>query len=90
MMKIAIPTKENVVDNHFGHCEYYTILTVGQDNQILSSETIPSPQGCGCKSNIAGRIGKYGSQCYVSRKYGTRCFECACNPSYQGYKRLLR
>lgn len=50
MMKIAIPTKENVVDNHFGHCEYYTILTVGQDNQILSSETIPSPQGCGCKS----------------------------------------
>ena len=54
MMKIAIPTKENVVDNHFGHCEYYTILTVGQDNQILSSETIPSPQGCGCKSNIAG------------------------------------
>ena len=56
MMKIAIPTRENAVDNHFGHCEYYTILTVGQDNQILSSETIPSPQGCGCKSNIAGEL----------------------------------
>ena len=56
MMKIAIPTRDNVVDNHFGHCEYYTILTIGQDNQILSSETIPSPQGCGCKSNIAGEL----------------------------------
>ena len=56
MMKIAIPTRDKVVDNHFGHCEYYTILTIGQDNQILSSETIPSPQGCGCKSNIAGEL----------------------------------
>lgn len=56
MRKIAIPTRDNVIDNHFGHCEYYTILTVGQDNQILSSETIPSPQGCGCKSNIAGEL----------------------------------
>ena len=60
MMKIAIPTKENVVDNHFGHCEYYTILTVAQDNQILSSETIHSPQGCGCKSNIAGELENMG------------------------------
>ncbi len=25
-MKIAIPaTKENTVDSHFGHCEYYQI-----------------------------------------------------------------
>ncbi|WP_294590493.1 DUF134 domain-containing protein [uncultured Phocaeicola sp.] len=56
MMKIAIPTRNNMVDSHFGHCEYYTILTVGLDNQILSSETIPSPQGCGCKSNIAGEL----------------------------------
>lgn len=60
MMKIAIPTRDNVVDNHFGHCEYYTILTIGQDNQILSSETIPSPQGCGCKSNIAGVLENMG------------------------------
>ena len=56
-MKIAIPTKENMVDDHFGHCEYYTVLTIGQDNQILSSEMIPSPQGCGCKSDI-GNMGQ--------------------------------
>ena len=54
MVKIAIPTRENVVDSHFGHCEYYTILPRGQDHQNLNSETTPSPQGCGCKSKIAG------------------------------------
>ena len=70
MMKIAIPTKENVVDNHFGHCEYYTILTVGQDNQILSSETIPSPQGCGCKSNIAGELENMGVSVMLAGNMG--------------------
>lgn len=60
MKKIAIPTRGNVVDDHFGHCEFYTILTISQENQILSSETIPSPQGCGCKSNIAGRLEEMG------------------------------
>ena len=25
-MKIAIPTREGMVDNHFGHCAYYTLL----------------------------------------------------------------
>lgn len=52
--KIAIPTRNNAVDAHFGHCEFYTVLTVSGDNRILGAETIPSPQGCGCKSNIAG------------------------------------
>lgn len=67
---IQKPTKENVVDNHFGHCEYYTILTVGQDNQILSSETIPSPQGCGCKSNIAGELENMGVSVMLAGNMG--------------------
>lgn len=70
MMKIAIPTKENVVDNHFGHCEYYTILTVGQDNKIMSSEMIPSPQGCGCKSNIAGDLENMGVSVMLAGNMG--------------------
>lgn len=56
MKKIALPTRGGSIDNHFGHCEFYTIITVSEDNQILSTETIPSPQGCGCKSNIAGKL----------------------------------
>ena len=58
------------LNNHFGHCEYYTILTVGQDNQILSSETIPSPQGCGCKSNIAGELENMGVSVMLAGNMG--------------------
>ena len=58
-MKIAIPTREGAVDDHFGHCDHYTIFTI--ENNILSTkETLPSPQGCGCKSNIAYDLQKMG------------------------------
>ena len=70
MMKIAIPTRDNVVYNHFGHCEYYTVLTVAQDNQIMSSESIPSPQGCGCKSNIAGKLQEMGVSVMLAGNMG--------------------
>lgn len=52
-MKVAVPTRNQVVDDHFGHCEAYTVFTVDENNAIEKSEMIPSPQGCGCKSNIA-------------------------------------
>ena len=52
-MKIAIPTSENMVDSHFGHCEMYTVITADEKSNIIKTEILPSPQGCGCKSNIA-------------------------------------
>ena len=52
-MKIAVPTRKASIDDHFGHCEAYTIFSVSDDKEIVSTETLPSPQGCGCKSNIA-------------------------------------
>ena len=53
-MKIAVPTKENNrIDDHFGHCEFYTIFSVSDENKIIEKQTLASPQGCGCKSNIA-------------------------------------
>lgn len=56
-MKIALPSRNNLIDNHFGHCEYFTVLTVNKESKtILSSEKITSPEGCGCKSNIASTL----------------------------------
>jgi len=52
-MKIAVPTRENIVDNHFGHCEFYTIYSLNEKNEVIGKELIESPAGCGCKSNIA-------------------------------------
>lgn len=42
-----------MVDDHFGHCAYYTIVTLDENKQIIKSERLDSPEGCGCKSNIA-------------------------------------
>ena len=50
-MKIAVPTKNNVVDDHFGHCEYFTVFTI-ENNEVASSEKIDSQKTCGCKSEI--------------------------------------
>lgn len=60
-MKIAVPVKaDNSIDNHFGHCAYFKVFTVGEDNELISEQIIPSPQGCGCKSNIASELAEMG------------------------------
>ena len=42
-----------MVDEHFGHCEYFTIFKVDDETRtIISKEKLDSPEGCGCKSNI--------------------------------------
>ena len=53
-MKIAVPvTKENQIDSHFGHCESYGVFTITEKREIANVESVKSPQGCGCKSDIA-------------------------------------
>lgn len=59
-MKIAVPTRNEVVDDHFGHCEAYTIFAIDQDKKIMQTEILPSPVGCGCKSNIAAVLQEKG------------------------------
>ncbi|MCH4891027.1 dinitrogenase iron-molybdenum cofactor biosynthesis protein [Acidaminobacter sp. JC074] len=53
-MKIALPTSNNSVDGHFGHCEYFTVYKVNTDTKLIIEESrIEAPKGCGCRSNIA-------------------------------------
>jgi predicted Fe-Mo cluster-binding NifX family protein len=59
-MKIALPSRQNKVDEHFGHCEYFTVFTIDDQNTIISQEIISSPIGCGCKSNIAVTLKEMG------------------------------
>ena len=46
-------------DDHFGHCDHYTIFTI-EENKVVSRETLASPQGCGCKSGIAADLQELG------------------------------
>ena len=53
-MKIAVPiTNENQIDSHFGHCESYDVFTISEKNEIAEIKNVKSPEGCGCKSEIA-------------------------------------
>ena len=58
-MKIAVPTRDNRVDDHFGHCDHYTIFTI-EDRKIVAKQSMPSPQGCGCKSGVAADLQELG------------------------------
>lgn len=53
-MKIAVPvTSDNQIDSHFGHCESYSVFTITDKKEIAEKKRVNSPQGCGCKSDIA-------------------------------------
>ncbi|NJB69330.1 putative Fe-Mo cluster-binding NifX family protein [Desulfobaculum xiamenense] len=57
-MKIAFPTKTvnggAVVDSHFGHCEYFTVVTIDDATRCeVARVRMDAPEGCGCKSNVA-------------------------------------
>jgi len=70
-MKIALPTRQDVIDNHFGHCEYYTIFTVDNDTKsIIGQETLAAPAGCGCKSNIASTLSDIGVKVMLAGNMG--------------------
>jgi predicted Fe-Mo cluster-binding NifX family protein len=69
-MKIALPSYQNQVDEHFGHCEYFTVFTVDDRKKILSEEKISSPAGCGCKSDIASILAQMGVKYMLAGNMG--------------------
>ena len=70
-MKIALPSRNNNIDDHFGHCEYFTVFTVDpQNKEITASETVESPVGCGCKSNIASILADKGVKVMLAGNMG--------------------
>lgn len=70
MKKIAIPTRNDVVDGHFGNCEYYSIFTLNDEYKIKDMELFTAPQGCGCKSNIAPILAEKGVSLMLAGNMG--------------------
>lgn len=74
MLKIAIPTRDDQVDNHFGHCDHYTVFSLDDNRNIQSFERLESPQGCGCKSNIASIMQEMGITIMLAGDMGQGAF----------------
>ena len=68
-MKIAVPTRDGVIYDHFGHCAYYTIFEI-ENNEIVNSSRLDSPQGCGCKSGIAADMEAMGISVMLAGNMG--------------------
>ena len=69
IMKIAVPTRDGRVDDHFGHCAYYTIFDI-IDGNVTNVSRMASPEGCGCKSGIAPVLRQMGVQVMLAGNMG--------------------
>ncbi len=69
-MKIALPSNENQVDSHFGHCAYFTVFTTNDKNEIVAEEKVASEEGCGCKSNIVFTLKQMGVELMLAGNMG--------------------
>ena len=68
-IKIAVPTRDERIDDHFGHCDHYTIYTI-ENKEIKNKEQLASPQGCGCKSGIAADLQAMGVKVMLAGNMG--------------------
>ncbi|MBG0789579.1 MAG: NifB/NifX family molybdenum-iron cluster-binding protein [Desulfovibrionaceae bacterium] len=69
-MILALPTRDGRIDDHFGHCDHYTLMTVDDSGTIVSSERMDSPEGCGCKSDIAPMLAGKGVKVMLAGNMG--------------------
>lgn len=69
IMKIAVPSRDGLVDEHFGHCKEFLVFKV-EGNRLVPEPTIPSPEGCGCKSGVAADLARVGVSHLVAGNMG--------------------
>ncbi|MDQ7834587.1 MAG: NifB/NifX family molybdenum-iron cluster-binding protein [Humidesulfovibrio sp.] len=70
MLKIAIPTRGGAVDEHFGHCESFTIYSLNDDKSVASQESFTPPPACGCKSNLIPTLVEMGVSQLIAGNMG--------------------
>lgn len=69
-LKIAVPTVNNNVDDHFGHCDHYTVFEIDENQEIKNEIIVPAGEGCGCKSNIATTLQDMGVKLLLAGNMG--------------------
>lgn len=70
MLKLAVPTRAGQVDEHFGHCESFTIYSISDEKTVLGQESFTPPPACGCKSNLIPTLVDMGVSVLVAGNMG--------------------
>jgi predicted Fe-Mo cluster-binding NifX family protein len=68
-MKIAVPSRNGLVDEHFGHCKEFLVYRV-EGQGLVEEKVIPSPEECGCKSGVAADLAREGVTHLVAGNMG--------------------
>ncbi len=69
IMKIAVPSRNGQVDEHFGHCKEFLVYRY-EDGRLVAEPTIASGDSCGCKSGIASELARAGVTNLVAGNMG--------------------
>jgi predicted DNA-binding protein (UPF0251 family)/predicted Fe-Mo cluster-binding NifX family protein len=69
MMKIAVPARDGLVDEHFGHCKEFLVFR-DEGGKLVQEKSMASPEGCGCKSGVAADLAKEGVTVLVAGNMG--------------------
>lgn len=70
MIKLAVPTRAGQVDEHFGHCESFTIYSINDAKAVVGQERFAPPPSCGCKSNLIPTLVERGVSVMVAGNMG--------------------
>lgn len=70
MKIIAIPSRGEEIEDHFGQCKSYTIIKISDENVVVSKDTYATPQGCGCKSNLVEILKEKGVMSMIAGNMG--------------------
>lgn len=70
-MKIAIPTDNNMVSAHFGHCAQFTIYEIDEGQKKVESKKVIDNPGHE-PGFLPGYLAKLGINCIIAGGMGTR------------------
>lgn len=70
MLKLAVPTRGGQVDEHFGHCESFTIYSIDDSKNVTGQESFTPPPACGCKSNLIPTLVDMGVSVLIAGNMG--------------------
>ncbi|MBP8791333.1 MAG: NifB/NifX family molybdenum-iron cluster-binding protein [Breznakibacter sp.] len=73
-MRIAVPTNQNMVDSHFGHCAAFLIFDIENQTITAQQEFMPPP-GCGCKSNLVHDLKQLGVTILLAGNMGQGAYD---------------
>ena len=69
-MKFALPSRENQIDDHFGHCKHFTIFTLNRASEIVAEEKLQPGDGSWYESNVASQLAAMGVETMLAGNIG--------------------